>query len=236
LPALSVQWGAWAGTGLATQTGVLRLIKSWRGQGIAAMTEAVATAALERVLGANSGCVLVSPINWAAFCESRAGDDGRGLFAALMADGRTTAAAGDFMTDLRDRLRTATGSERRDLVRRGIREQLALVLRTDASRIDMDRPLGTVGLDSLMTVEFAKRVASVFALRLSATAVFSFPTLNALEREVTAQLDAAWAVESPRPSSAPPPPSAQDRPEESVADMSEEDAILALMSRRGADA
>ena len=48
LPAVSVQWGLWAGTGLANRAGTLRSFTDWAGQGIAGMTTAVALGALNR--------------------------------------------------------------------------------------------------------------------------------------------------------------------------------------------
>ena len=39
-----------------------------------------------------------------------------------------------------------------------LQEQLAMVLKLPRERIDRDRPFGTMGLDSLMALEFTRRV------------------------------------------------------------------------------
>jgi hypothetical protein len=82
-----------------------------------------------------------------------------------------------------------------------------------------------MGLDSLLALELVRRLSGTLDLKLSATTVFSCPTLNALEQEIFRRMDlapAASAVADTRQGPIVPVPDA-------TADVSEEDAVLALM-------
>ena len=46
--------------------------------------------------------------------------------------------------------------------------------------IDVEKPMGTLGLDSLMGFELKNRCEQSFGLALSATMVWNYPTITAL--------------------------------------------------------
>ena len=60
----------------------------------------------------------------------------------------------------------AQPEEREEIVQTYIREQVARVLGASASKLDADRPLNELGLDSLMGVELRNRVEGNLALSL----------------------------------------------------------------------
>jgi myxalamid-type polyketide synthase MxaE and MxaD len=228
-PAISMQWGLWAGTGLARHQGTMRSFDDWARQGLGAMTARTGLAAFERALGSPVATVIASPIDWARFSETRTGDDARGLFSRVIVRPRCDAESAAVASGP-ERLAAMSRDERAAHVRACLREQLAQVLRSDVARIDPNRPLGTIGLDSLLAVEFARRISAAVGLRLPSTAVFSFPTLAALESEIAARLEPASPeveeVATPRSSDV-----TSDAP--GVDTMSDEDAVLALMNELG---
>ena len=221
LPALSVQWGGLAGVGLANRSGTLRSLRDYASRGIKAMTPRLALAALERACASASATVLIAPIRWDEFGAAE-GHLAAGLFDAVIPQpSREAMAAQTPGGSLRD----APPADRPAAVRRYVREALGSVLRCEPARLDPNRPFGTMGLDSLLALEFVRRLSGTLDLKLSATTVFSCPTLNALEREVFRRMDLApaAAVGAETRHNAPMPMP------DATGDVSEEDAVLTLM-------
>ena len=67
---------------------------------------------------------------------------------------------------IREALLHAQPEEREEIVQTYMREQVARVLGASASKLDADRPLNELGLDSLMGVELRNRVEGDLALSL----------------------------------------------------------------------
>ncbi|MFD5430531.1 acyl carrier protein, partial [Streptomyces sp. NPDC127084] len=57
-------------------------------------------------------------------------------------------------------------------------DKVALVVKVPARRFDPDRPLKSLGIDSLMSLELRNRLESVFGIRLSATLIWNYPTIH----------------------------------------------------------
>jgi acyl carrier protein len=83
--------------------------------------------------------------------------------------------------NIRDELLEAEpGRQRRLLFDSHVREYVAQVLHLPASRIPLDKPLKTLGLDSLMSIELRNRLEDALGLALSATLIWNYPTIHAL--------------------------------------------------------
>jgi phthiocerol/phenolphthiocerol synthesis type-I polyketide synthase C len=67
--------------------------------------------------------------------------------------------------------------------------QLARVLRTREEEISRIRPLGEIGLDSLMLLEFAMNFEETFGIHVSVTSSVGALTVTSLANEVISQLD-----------------------------------------------
>jgi acyl carrier protein len=59
-------------------------------------------------------------------------------------------------------------------------DQLALVLRIDRAQIDRERPLSSIGFESLMALEYRNRLEASLGLTLPATLVWGHPTIASL--------------------------------------------------------
>jgi hypothetical protein len=194
------------------------------------MTAPLAVAALERAMRLDAACVLAAPVSWQQFADTAQAMDARGLFDTLLGrseGGHDAPAAAT--PHLREAVLSAAPADRCPLLRAALRQELTAVLRRDMTQVHPDQPLNTLGLDSLLAVEFVRRVSSAIGLKLAATIVFNHTTLATLERELLRRLAPA-AVEAPAMGgvSAAVAPAA-----EAVDTMSEADAILALINRAG---
>src|SRR5262249_36642402 len=84
-------------------------------------------------------------------------------------------------SNIRDELLgVPAGRKRQALLESYLQQQIARVLRLAPSRIDLRTPLNTLGMDSLMAVEFRNRLEADLGLTLSATLVWGYPTVAAL--------------------------------------------------------
>jgi acyl carrier protein len=97
---------------------------------------------------------------------------------------------GDEGNRIREVLLQAKPDECEEIVQAYIREQVARVLGASAAKLDADRPLNELGLDSLMGVELKNRVESDLAQSLPMRELMQSPTINSLSRAILGQLTA----------------------------------------------
>ncbi|HEV2149465.1 MAG TPA: acyl carrier protein, partial [Longimicrobiaceae bacterium] len=77
-------------------------------------------------------------------------------------------------------LSTEAGPRRRARLEGHVREQVARVLRLAPARVEADRPLRALGLDSLMAIELRNRLEASLGVPVPATAIWNYPTVGAL--------------------------------------------------------
>jgi acyl carrier protein len=115
-----------------------------------------------------------------------------------------------------------------------LQEVLASVLKTSASRLDPAKPLGAMGVDSLMALQFVKRLAVTTSVRLPATAVFNYPTLRVLATELARRMEIHLDADA-QPSNAPEVEVVETSASVSsaLAEMTEDETIQALLQGGG---
>jgi myxalamid-type polyketide synthase MxaE and MxaD len=228
-PALSVQWGAWPGIGMANREGTRRSARDWAWRGFAVVTPSVALASLARAMRLNAPCVLIAPVEWSVYAATAHEHDDRGRFDGMLKRSGARSRS-ERSPRLREALIAAQPAERAAMLRESLRQQLAAVLRLDAARLHPERPLGSLGLDSLLALEFVRRLSAQLDLKLPVTIVFNHPTLIGLEAEIARRLDLS-ADDGARPVITVPRDPVTSGV--SVDAMSEEDAIMALLKASG---
>ena len=181
LPGLSVNWGPWAGNGMAARLGA-RDHARWAGQGIGMLGSARGFGALEALLASGAAQAMVLSINWDVALRERRGGAEPPLLADLV---RKDAPASLTRTRREDGLRVQIAqvlpSERADVVRRRVmREAIAVLGLGDIESVDPRQPLNEMGLDSLMAVELRNTLAAAAGATLPATLLFRYPTVEAL--------------------------------------------------------
>ncbi len=230
-PALSIGWGVWSQTGVMRGDTGQRQQDELQRQGIAAFAPARALALFDEALRWPHGHLLAMPIHWArlrAQGGARQAPLLRDLFESEAAPAQPGAApTAPAPAD------PADPAERRRALELTVREVVGRVLKLNPARIDPRKPLGSLGLTSLMALELRNRLEPLHGQPLSATLAWNYPTIEAL----TGFLAGAHAA-APAPAAAPvAAPAAGPAPElaaalDDVNQLSDEDAALLLRQRR----
>jgi acyl carrier protein len=116
-------------------------------------------------------------------------------FAALAAEARRDAGE-SAPTDggLAASLRAAPPAEHGVVLERFVREQAAQVLRMRPERLDPQRPLQDLGIDSVMGLELRNRLRGALDAPLPATLVWTYPTVAQLAQHLLDLWRASHAV------------------------------------------
>ncbi|MFD7909016.1 SDR family NAD(P)-dependent oxidoreductase, partial [Kitasatospora sp. NPDC059747] len=181
LPAVSLAWGPWTGTGGMTGTLTEAEAERLARAGMPPLTPDLGLALFDATTAGTAPAVLPLRLDPAAL--SRRGEVPpllRGLVRAPVRRGSAAGADGGTGggAEFVRRLSELPGAERHEALLEAVRRQVAAVLgHTDASGVDPQRAFQDLGLDSLTAVELRNRLGALVALRLPATLVFDHPTV-----------------------------------------------------------
>lgn len=177
LPGLAVNWGAIAGVGYVARHPALQGRLTW--EGIESISADEACAALESAIRHDMSRVAVARIDWDRWSATEAparlagARTGSGL--AVDATGGNEGPNGLF-----PRLQKATLPERRVILERHLLRRTANVLEADSERLDLDRSLTDMGLDSLMAVELQSALRRDLGVELPLVEMLGGVTLRNL--------------------------------------------------------
>jgi acyl carrier protein len=180
LPALSINWGAWADVGAAAGSDVEAKLSR---QGFARMAPAEALTALGRAMVSGLSQVGILRVNWQTY-RTQFTSHGvpaylEELYPAPAAPVATTSprAAAPPADSFAERFRVAFPAERPALLLDHISRAAAVVLGLEPNeRLDPLQPLSELGLDSLMAVELRNKLSASVGKPLPATLLFDHPT------------------------------------------------------------
>lgn len=226
LPAISINWGGWDQIGLARKAGTGRSIEGYGQQGMPNLTGTKALAALERALRESPVQAVALPYVWDRLLEFYGAAKVPPLYAAAVAQLSAADSAG--RSEILEALLAADDAARPEILESYLQDVLSKVLKLPAARIDRDRPMGTMGLDSLMGLELVRRLSNAFEIAVPATVVFNYPNVRQLAAHLLRrlQLDADEAPEAASPVTKPAVLPLAD-------DVSEEEALQALIAGAG---
>lgn len=91
----------------------------------------------------------------------------------------------------------AEPAERQQLLVSCISEQVAKVLLTSASKLDIEQPLTALGLDSLMAVDLSNRINNELGVDIPTVKLIQGPSIAQLAAQVSEQLTQAHSSSSP---------------------------------------
>ncbi|MBA8925107.1 acyl transferase domain-containing protein/D-arabinose 1-dehydrogenase-like Zn-dependent alcohol dehydrogenase/acyl carrier protein [Kutzneria viridogrisea] len=188
VPATSVAWGAWAGSGLAA-TDVAEEHLSRRG--IRGMDPDLAVTALRQAIDHDETFLAVADVDWERFVPSFAAARKRPLLDELPEARRVLDAEPAVAEEsgLRGRLAGLSAAERDRELLAIVRGQAAAVLALpNAESVAEQRAFRELGFDSLTAVELRNRLTAATGLKLPTTLAFDFPTPKALAEHLRAEL------------------------------------------------
>ncbi len=172
LPALSINWGAWAGAGMAARVEARgqRRTLAW----VRPMIARQCLDRLEDAVAEGFTQVTIVDADWSQWQPSA-----RLLAALVRRPGQPEAKAED---GILSRLAGTPQRNRRKVMVEYLREQVRSVLGLSRSGLFIDErePLMKIGMDSLMAVEYRNNLAAALGRPLSATLVFDHPTIASL--------------------------------------------------------
>ena len=199
LPSLSVNWGPWSGGGMASD----EVLRQFERIGNYGLDPDQAVRQLETQMQSGAVQVSVARIDWTKFRMVYEARGPKPMLSQIVPDG-STATASEGAADLApwiDALTQVPAAQReRELAAMLQREVADTLGFEDADSVALDRTFQDMGMDSLMSAEFARRLNKQLGIRSTAL-VFQHPTAGALAHALIEQVNAA-TVASPSPAPA----------------------------------
>ncbi|MFY0539570.1 acyl carrier protein [Nannocystis pusilla] len=143
---------------------------------------------------------LLDSQQWLEFYPQRAAST---VLAPLLRRGPRARPAAPAAAALRAALQDGDLASRRAALDRFITTQVAEIVRIDPARVDRDLPFRQLGFDSLLGLELRNRLEAGLGITLSATLIWTWPTVQDLARHLGERL--GWDAPPPAPAPAPTP-------------------------------
>ncbi|MCI0385251.1 SDR family NAD(P)-dependent oxidoreductase, partial [Streptomyces sp. CNQ085] len=170
LPATSIAWGPWAGSGMATGEDIDRRL---RRAGLTPLDPELGVDALLDAVAHGETAVTVADVDWTRLAALQP------ALAPLLTElaGTVPADEGPAEDDLRSRLAALPPAERRRTLLDLLRTRIAAVLgHADPRTVEADWTFRDLGFDSLTTLELRNGIAAATGLTLPASLVYDHPT------------------------------------------------------------
>jgi acyl transferase domain-containing protein/surfactin synthase thioesterase subunit/acyl carrier protein len=182
LPAVTLNWGPWAGTGLATVSG-RRGEAIWNSRGTRYIPPDRGIDVLERILRQGVGHAVVTITDWRQFLQQFPTPVPLYEDLAKGVGGWRTGPKGPDPQTTRALIDAAEGAERRKLIVEFVRQEVAELLGLGAP-VDPGRPLGELGLDSLMSVNLVNKLEPALGVLVPMAALLKGPSVEELVRSI----------------------------------------------------
>ena len=191
LPALSINWGPWAGEGMAAAQ-----LKRLESKGFGAIDIESGLQAFEQLIGeSNSAQIGVAPINWELFFSAFPEHKKTPFFSKFIEKSMAEESGhNDFLKQLKETIE----AEQHQFLLKYIEEIVNSVFGYSSSEsANRQKSLFDNGLDSLMALEIKNRLESSLRMPLQSTLLFEHPTIDLLGDFLSQQMGLSVGNESP---------------------------------------
>ena len=172
LPAIAINWGPWAGQGMA---------ESLRSRGLTPIPATRSFEVLQAFLQTQVTNAVVANVHWNELVRLFAGKT-----PSLFADLFQAETAGDqrlasgFDADLRRQLLESPPAERQAVMRHHLTAELSRIMGINPQELDIEQPLNSIGMDSLMAMELKTVLESRLGISVPMATFFSGPSVTSL--------------------------------------------------------
>ncbi|WP_134048312.1 type I polyketide synthase [Mycobacteroides franklinii] len=178
LPALSVNWGAMSGGGMAESDAIVKFLDS---VGLRRLNMDLGATLMQECSRFPLPQVAIAGIDWGVLRTPLPSTAKSTRFAHLSAE---AAAVSNEQAAFRAAVLALPEEERGPMVTKELAKELANVLKVDVDSIDPTGPIADLGIDSLMAVEFAARAGKQLNIQISAFQFTPDLTLEAVGARV----------------------------------------------------
>jgi NAD(P)-dependent dehydrogenase (short-subunit alcohol dehydrogenase family)/acyl carrier protein len=197
LPALSIAWGPWAGGGMADE----EQLRRFEAIGNRGLNPSEAIRALDHLAGRPDCAITVADLDWDRFLPAYEARRTSPLMSSIRAKqyGTETISAkpttkGGSVYPWVEQLRQAPPESTRNVLLQLLKAEIAATLGLgSADSVSHDRTFVEMGMDSLLSVDFASRLQRNLGIRGSAW-IFDYPRLDDLTTQLLSQLDGRLAA------------------------------------------
>jgi hypothetical protein len=237
-PVININWSVWGNLGLARKENIDRTVQKFQDQGIGSFSAAegleILGQLIDRLAGQNliPANLAVIPMDWRAYRKAQAPRFGEELFARRLQEEAGPALQGESGEAQKTRLEASTPEERRQLVTAAIEQIVRRVFHLTSEGVDFHRPLGLMGMDSLMGIELRNQMQARLGVKLPVTFVWNYPTLHEMVERFCGMLGGEKSVDPPARGPVQEDSDPPDRMQEvlaRVSEMSDEEAFQKLV-------
>jgi acyl transferase domain-containing protein len=189
LPSLTINWGGWSGAGMLADAEAAMSEK-----GFDLIQPEQGLAVFERLLSQALPQVAVMPVRWPEFFAALPfkAPNFYQLMLTAQADKDDKQTGG-----LIRQLNQADCSQRLTILEQAVRQLIAQVLRNpDSADLAARQRLFDIGFDSLLAMEFTRKLNQALDIQLPSTLLFDYPTIEALLNYLSQQLPVEFTQET----------------------------------------
>jgi NAD(P)-dependent dehydrogenase (short-subunit alcohol dehydrogenase family)/acyl carrier protein len=192
LPAQSINWGLWAKVGLAARQGLGKQVEQW---GMRTIPPDQGFVVIERLFRQNPIQVAVMPMDWQQLRRASGGIAHLpSMFSDLIEETVDETVSAEILDDFFQELILSPDSVTRlRLLETYLGDLVAQALRVDRSELDLQCPINTLGMDSILAVRLRGRIETSLSVNLSIADLLKGVSVAQLAAQIIPQLEAEIA-------------------------------------------
>ena len=193
LPATTVNWGYLGDLGLAA--GDESLAKKFEQQGVKAVPPAEGLPILGKLMSFDVNQMSIMKVDWTRLRQLARTMAQSPRFEQMMRSSGSEDAKGKSGSDIRNLILATDPDERVDVMLGIVRDKVARVMGTRPEKVEVDRSLMDLGLDSLMGFELRNWIEGELRINIPVVELMQGPTVQKLTSLILVQLEKGDSVE-----------------------------------------